>query len=308
MAKFVIALGGNALQSGNETSYAEQLARADSVFRGLKSMILANEVVITHGNGPQVGEILLQNEAAAGSVPSYPLDVCGSMSQGFIAQMLTTAIHNNLEGSVKQPVQVYTRTIVDASDPAFSNPTKFIGPSYDEETAISLKKEKGWELKKQNGRGWRRVVPSPVPVDILEWKAVDSLLGSGYLPICAGGGGTPMVMENNILRGVEAVIDKDLASSLLANRIRSRTFIILTGVSNVYVDFREKSERAIGNTTKEELKSLYMEGKFESGSMAPKVKAAIDFIERGGEEAIITSLDNAESSVRSGTGTHIFRN
>ncbi len=308
MARLVIALGGNALQSRNEKSYDEQLSRADVAFSKLRHVISENEAVITHGNGPQVGDILLQNEAAHATVPPFPLDVCGSMSQGLIAQILTTASFNNLPESGKKSVQVYTRTIVNRNDPAFSNPTKFIGPTYRKEEADELGKQKGWKLKEQNGKGWRRVVASPEPVDILEWKVVSDLLESGYLPICTGGGGTPMVIDNGKLKGIEAVIDKDLASALLANRINCRRFVILTDVENVYVDFMEKSQRAINNSTAGEMEEYYSRGKFQSGSMGPKVRAAINFLNRGGDEVIITSLDKAESGIAGSTGTHIFRN
>ncbi|MCL5785929.1 MAG: carbamate kinase [Candidatus Thermoplasmatota archaeon] len=308
MERLVIALGGNALQFGKERSYAEQLSRANSAFKNMAPVISARETVITHGNGPQVGDILLQNEATKKEVPQMPLDACGSMSQGLIAQILTTASYNSLSGINRPAVQIFTRTIVSASDPAFADPSKFIGPTYRKEEADELLRVRGWKMKEQNGKGWRRVVASPEPVDILEWKTVVDLLENNYLPICTGGGGTPMVIEGGQLKGVEAVIDKDLASSLLANKIGAEEFVILTDVENVYVDYMQESQRSISTTTVREMEEYFKQGKFQAGSMGPKVKAALNFLRKGGKEVVITSLEKAKQGVIGGTGTHIFRN
>ena len=310
MERILIALGGNALlQKGDSPNFESQLKRATQAFEKLSLVIPDHEVLITHGNGPQVGNILIQNEVAAGTVPPMPLDVCGSMSQGLISQILTTAYEDvrTRVGISKESISVFTRTVVNPEDPAFRTPSKPIGPFYTEEEARKLMKARHWAMKEDSGRGWRRLVPSPTPLEILEKRVILNLLRENFLPVSTGGGGTPMVKKDGKLIGVEAVIDKDLASSVLASSIGCSRLLILTDVKNAFINYGKPEQKAIDHISVDQIAQYYNEKQFGGGSMAPKVLAAINFIRNGGTVANITSIENCLDALNEESGTIVTR-
>ncbi|MCL4327276.1 MAG: carbamate kinase [Candidatus Thermoplasmatota archaeon] len=310
MDKILIALGGNALlRNGDDRTYESQVKRASEAFEKLYDIIKDNDVVITHGNGPQVGDIMIQNDMAKSVTPPMPIDVCGSMSQGLIAQILLTSyesVRKRLSGDGKSPVYVLTRTLVDEKDEAFENPSKFVGPFYSRDEAMAIMKEKGWPMKQQGQKGWRRVVPSPMPRSIVEKDAILSLLSTGYVPICVGGGGTPVIRNSSGIVGIEAVIDKDLASSVLASSLGFERLMILTDVDNVFINYGKPNEKSIGKITLAEIEQLYRNGTFPEGSMGPKVKSAIQFLRNGGKVVNITSLERCYDALTGDYGTVIL--
>lgn len=263
-------------------------------------------VVITHGNGPQVGNILIQNLHSQDLVPAMPLDVCGAKSQGLIGYMIQQSLHNELakEGVNVPVVTVLTQVIVDENDPAFKNPTKPIGPFYTEEEARRFASQRGETWKEDSGRGWRKVVPSPLPVEIFEKSAIGTLIREGAVVIAAGGGGIPVIQKGNTLHGIEAVIDKDLASSKLARDINADILMILTDVERVAINYRTPSEAYLTAITVDEAKKYMDEGQFGAGSMGPKVQAAIDFASCG-KTSIIASLTRSLDALEGKTGTTI---
>jgi carbamate kinase len=266
------------------------------------------DVVITHGNGPQVGFILLRSELASHVLHTVPLDVCGADTQGAIGYMAQVTLDDALlrRGVRRQTATVVTRVVVDQSDPAFQHPTKPIGPFYTEEQAQRYREERGWVVREDAGRGWRRVVPSPKPLEIVETAAIQTLLGAGFIVVGVGGGGIPVVREaGGRLRGVEAVIDKDLASSLLARTIKADLFLISTAVERVALNYGKPGERFLERMTLEEAKRYLAEGHFPAGSMGPKIQAAIDYLEAGGKEVLITSPEALERALAGETGTRI---
>lgn len=309
MERILIAFGGNALlRNGDDASFEKQLERARIALEKIWRVILENEVIITHGNGPQVGNILLQNEYSSRYVHPMPLHACGSMSQGLIGEILLTAYDNvrTRYGISREAAVILTRTLVDQNDPAFGNPSKPIGPYYSYDQAEMIRKEKGWVMKEEEGKGFRRLVPSPVPVDIVERSAIFSMLNSGFLPICVGGGGTPAVKTADGIRGTEAVIDKDLASSLLATILEASKFIILTDVECVYLNYGKPDQKRIDRIKSSDLLALYHDGKFPGGSIGPKVLAASQFVQRNHGVAIIGSLDNAPDVIAGKSGTVVY--
>lgn len=306
MERVVVALGGNALlHKGDPFSFEIQLDRATQAFENIHRLLLDNEVVITHGNGPQVGNILLQNEYSAGVANPMPLHSCGAMSQGLIGEVLTLAYDRvkYQRALSKEMAVVVTRSVVDPDDDAFRNPTKPVGSFYTREEAIKHRDMDGWNVREEPGKGWRRIVPSPVPVDILEKSAVLALLNDGFLPVCTGGGGIPVVKNGSTHTGVEAVIDKDLASSVLGTIIEADTLMILTDVDGAYLNYGKPDQRRIGNTSVEELENYRKNGEFSTGSMGPKIDAVLRFIRKGGKRAIITSLEQASQALRGENGT-----
>lgn len=312
--RVVVALGGNAiLQRGERGTYEEQLANVRKTAEQIGKMILSGkyQVVITHGNGPQVGAILLQNDAGQKyGIPAMPMDVCGAESQGLIGYMIQQCLREVFvkAGRPDIPVAtVITQVIVDKNDPAFQNPTKPVGPFYTEEEAKRLAKEKGWVVVDDAGRGWRRVVPSPDPKDIAEKEAIRCLLDAHVVPIASGGGGIPVIEEDGKLKGVEAVIDKDLAGERLAEAVDADVLLILTDVDGVAINYRKPNERWLRRMTVQEAKRYLEEGQFAAGSMEPKVRAAVRFIEWGGKRAIIASLDRALEALEGEAGTEIVR-
>lgn len=309
--KVVIALGGNALQDAHmQTSAATQLEiakRTAEVITDIKC-IFGYEIAIAHGNGPQVGEILLMSECAKDLQPVFPLDVCSAMSQGYIGYHLQQSLTHALTNRKRSlpVVTLITQVVVDKDDPAFNNPTKPIGSFYSEEVAKKLIKEKGFVMKEDAGRGWRRVVPSPLPKKILEIHAIKQLWDSTIV-ITVGGGGIPVIeKENGTFEGIAAVIDKDYAAERLAEEVGADVLLILTDVEKVCINYKKLDQKELSRITPSECKKLIDEGHFASGSMLPKVTAALKFAESGpGKMAIITALDKAVAALNEETGTII---
>ena len=302
--RIVIALGGNAL--GN-TPY-EQLALVTETAKPIVDLIEAgNEVVIAHGNGPQVGMINLGmgTAAEAKAIKSdMPVPECGAMSQGYIGYHLQNAIGNELaaRGIEKDVATVVTQVLVDEKDPAFQNPTKPIGSFYDKETAERIVAEKGYTMVEDAGRGYRQVVPSPKPIDVIEKNTVNALIKDGCVVITVGGGGIPVVRRDGKLYGTPAVIDKDFASAKLAELVKADALVILTAVDRVCINWGKPNQESLAEMTVEQAEQYCTEGHFAPGSMLPKVKAAISFAQSGGQ-AIIASLENAGKAVRGESGT-----
>jgi carbamate kinase len=263
-------------------------------------------VITTHGNGPQVGFSLLRSELTSQVLHSIPLDSCVADTQGTIGYMIQQSLHNELKKRhiEKQVATIVTQVLVNRNDPAFKNPTKPIGPFYAEEKAKKYQKDRGWNVKEDSGRGWRRVVPSPKPVRIIEDEAVISLANQGFVVVAVGGGGIPVIRENAELRGVEAVVDKDYASSLLAADMNADLFLITTSVEKVALNFGRPNEKTLDRMTLKEARKRLVDGHFPPGSMGPKIQAIISFLEKGGKKAIITNPQNIERALLGETGTH----
>lgn len=307
----VVALGGNALQKqGEASSKAQQKVARETVRQILPLIQSGHKVSIVHGNGPQVGNIVLHEEAInTPDVPSLPLDDCGSMSQGLIGFWLQQAFHDAFrqEGMNNKAVSVITQTIVDQNDPAFSNPTKPIGPFYSEEEARKVSEERGYVVKEDAGRGWRRVVPSPKPQEIVEAPVIKTLVDAGVTVISTGGGGIPVLQaEDGSLSGTEAVIDKDFGAALLANMLNADTLLIVTSVDAAKVNFNQPNETSLGEVSMEELQGYIDAGQFAAGSMLPKTQAALKFLAGGANRtAIITSLEKTAEAINGNAGTRI---
>lgn len=295
----VVAFGGNALlRPGQRGTALEQIQNVWDTCNNLVPILKEYQLVITHGNGPQVGNILLQNQAGAQlhNIPEMPLDICGAFSQGFIGyiieQQLLRVLHQNqIERKV---ATLITQVLVDKNDPAFDKPTKPIGPYYTKEQAEQIAKQTGSVFHEDpKGNGWRKVVASPTPKHIINKEIIEQLAKEGKIVIAVGGGGIPVYYEEKgTLKGIEAVIDKDLASALLATEIGASELYILTDVPHVCINFRKPDEKKLRQISIAEAKKYLAEGHFAEGSMAPKIKAAINFIENGGKKCIITSADS----------------
>lgn len=309
MKKIVIALGGNAiLQPKQAPTYENQLQNVKKSCEVIANIVEAgNQVIVTHGNGPQVGNILRQNEEAKHVVPPFPLDVCNAESQGFIGYMIETCLRNEFTARqmTQEVVSLLTCVEVDKDDKAFTDPTKPIGIFYTEEQARQLEKDKGWIVKKDANRGWRRVVPSPLPKKIIGSENIKQLSDLGKIVIASGGGGIPVIRNNHgILDGIEAVIDKDHSGSKLAREINADIFMILTDVDHVYINYGTPEEQALSSVTLEEARQYVQDGQFSAGSMGPKVEAAIKFVEAG-KSAVICSIDHANEALAGNSGTWI---
>lgn len=310
MAKVaVVAIGGNSLiKDKDHQTVPDQFAATRETCVHIADMIEQGwEVAITHGNGPQVGFILLRSELASQLLHAVPLDSCGADTQGSIGYMIQQSLGNEFQkrGVQKPVVTVVTQVVVDKDDPAFQNPTKPIGPFYDEARAKRYRDEEGWHIMEDAGRGWRRVVPSPIPRRIVEQEAIKALIGLGFVVIGVGGGGIPVVEEDGYLQGVEAVIDKDYASGLLATGIKADLFLISTAVEKVALNYGKPNQVDLDRMTLAEAKNYLQGGHFPPGSMGPKIKAVIKFLEEGGKEALITSPENLARALRGETGTRI---
>jgi len=307
----VIALGGNAiLQPGQNGTVDEQMENVDSTAEQVAELIAqGHRVVITHGNGPQVGALLIQQEAGRDRVPPMPLDVCGAESQGQIGYMLQQSIGKMLaRRSIQRPVAtVITQMVVDPNDPAFANPTKPVGPFYSAYYAEQRMKETGEKWIEDAGRGWRRVVPSPDPIRIVEQDAILSLVRTGAIVIANGGGGIPVIEKGGFYKGVEAVIDKDLGGECLARDVGADVLLILTDVAHVALHYKTPHQVDLHTVQLDDLIRYQQEGHFKAGSMGPKVEACRRFVERGGEAAIIAQLDRAVEAIHGNAGTRIVK-
>lgn len=307
----VVAVGGNALiKDQNRQTIQDQYEAAKDTMKHVVDMIeMGWDVVITHGNGPQVGFILRRSEIAKEFLREMPLDYCGADTQGEIGYMFQKALHNEFHqrGLQKNAATVVTQTIVNRNDLAFKNPTKPIGSFMGEEEAEKRAAKDGWSVMEDAGRGWRRVVPSPIPERIVEAEIIDNLIHAGIIVVAVGGGGIPVIEdENGILEGIEAVIDKDFSSSLLARRIHADLFVISTTVEKVSLNFNQADEVLLDRMTVAEAKQYLKEGHFATGSMLPKISAVIQFIENSGKPALITDPDHIGEALEGKTGTWIF--
>ncbi len=311
MKRIVIALGGNALQEAGKPATAEsQLEVVEKTSTYIADIIEAGyDVVIAHGNGPQVGRIVLQNESASNVTPAMPFDVCGAMSQGYIGYHIQQGLSKVLRqrGIQKQVVTLVTQVVVDKNDPKFQNPSKPIGPFYSQAEAEKIAAEKGYVMKEDAGRGYRRVVASPLPVEIVELDAVKALEKDGFVVVTVGGGGIPVIRNaDGTLTGTAAVIDKDLASEKLAEDLDADALVILTAVEKVSVNYKKPDQKDLSRMTVAEAKKYIGEGQFAPGSMLPKVEAAIKFAEsKANRQCIITSLEKAVDALNGTAGTTV---
>ncbi|HEX6261380.1 MAG TPA: carbamate kinase [Actinomycetota bacterium] len=307
MPRVVIALGGNALLQREEEDTAQVMVRNARTAAEQVADVAASgwEILVTHGNGPQVGRILLQNEAARDWAHPMPLDVCGAMSQGQIGYLLQVTIGDVFfERGMERPVTtLLTLTRVRADDPAFQGPTKPIGPFYEEAEAARLAEERGWVVKEVGEGGWRRVVPSPRPYSIVEAPIARQLAESETIVICTGGGGVPVIEEGPRLVGVEAVVDKDHASAIMAREVEAQVLMILTDVEGLYERFGEPDQRLLERLTVDDAERVL--DSLPAGSMGPKLEACVDFVRGGGERAVIGPLDDALAALEGRTGTSI---
>jgi len=308
----VIAFGGNAILREGERGTQEEQNRHCDEAADLMSQIVQRgyDLIIVHGNGPQVGNILIQMEEAANKVPPFSLDVCVAISEGSMGYMLERSLRNQFrKRNIKKEVAtIVSQVMVDPRDPAFENPSKPIGPFLTAYRAAVLKKEKKWPMIEDSGRGYRRVVASPLPQRIINLEIVKTLIQQGACVIAAGGGGIPAYYDgHDNIKGVEAVIDKDYTSSLIARELKADLFVILTNVEYVAIHFGKKSQKNLTRVRLKEIKRYYERGHFPPGSMGPKIKAAMDYIENGGKEVVITSARELHRALRGHTGTHIVR-
>jgi carbamate kinase len=305
----LIAIGGNSLiRAGEKGAIAEQLANTRRTARAVVGLIQDDfRLVLTHGNGPQVGAALLRSERASDQVYGQSLDVCDATTQGEIGYLLQQSLHNELAaaGLDVRVATILTQAVVAADDPAMLHPTKPIGPFYSKAEAEARARAHGWQIVEDAARGYRRVVPSPEPVAVIEEDVIRALLGQGVLVVAAGGGGIPVVRTEEGLRGVEAVIDKDRVSALLASRLGVDRFIISTDADSVYLDYRRPTQRALRRVTAAELKGYYEAGQFPPGNMGPKIESALRFLKSGGAEVVITSYEHLRDAVHGEAGTHV---
>ncbi len=308
----VIAFGGNAILKEEERGTQEEQVRHCDEAADLMAQIVQRgfDLVIVHGNGPQVGNILIQMEEAVNKVPPFSLDVCVAISEGSMGYMLERSLRNQFrKRSLKKEVAtLITQVMVDPRDPAFENPSKPIGPFFTAYRAAALRKEKRWPMVEDSGRGYRRVVASPLPQRIINLEIVKSLIKEGTCVIAAGGGGIPAYYDgHDNIKGVEAVIDKDYTSSLIAGELKADLFVILTNVEQVAINFGKKTQKNLSRIRLKEIRRYYEKGHFPPGSMGPKIKAAIDFIENGGKEVLVTTPRELIRAVKGQSGTHIVR-
>lgn len=306
--RILVALGGNAiLVRGSKGTAQEQFDNVRRVCKHLVGIIQqGHRLTITHGNGPQVGDLLMKDELAKDVLPPMPLDVCGAESQGMIGYMIQQSLRNELRrvGLDLQVATVLTETVVDANDVAFKNPTKPIGPFFTQSEAARLKEERGWYLMRDGERGYRRAVPSPMPLSIVQGEMIREMMDLGAIVVAAGGGGVPVTSRDES-GGVEAVIDKDLCAAVLAKVVKAEVLLILTDVEKVYLDYGRPHQRPVDTMTVEDCRKFLGEDQFPPGSMGPKIESAVRFLESGGNRVIITSLEKAELALAGRAGTTI---
>ncbi len=306
----LVAVGGNSLiRAGEKGTTAEQMANARRTARALVDLIhVGYQLILTHGNGPQVGAQLLRSERASDVVYSQTLDLCGAASQGEIGYLLEQSLRNELAaaGLDVPVVSLITQTIVSADDPAMQQPTKPVGPFYSRSDAEEKRRTMGWHIVEDAARGYRRVVPSPEPLKIVELDVIRSLVARHVLVISTGGGGIPVICEGEQLRGVEAVIDKDRASALLAVELAVDLFVISTDTNYVYLNYKKPDQKPLRAVTISQLERYRTAGQFPPGNMGPKIDSVIYFLRSGGKEAVITSVEHLCEAVTAQAGTHIF--
>lgn len=307
----VIALGGNAItKPGQEDTISRQFANTRRSLDGIVELVHEGyNLVVSHGNGPQVGNALLRCELSRGMAPDLPLGVLVADTEGGLGYMIEQSLQNRLryEKLDRPVVTIITQMLVDENDPAILNPTKFIGQFYSEEEAHIFMESRGWHMKKDANRGWRRVVPSPKPIKAIESMTIKTLVNNGTIVIAGGGGGIPIYIDNhNNYEGIDAVIDKDYASAVIAKEIGADVLAILTGVDNVSLHFGEPNEKKLEKVSRSEMKKYLDEGHFPAGSMGPKIEAALLFLENGGKMVTITSLEKAKQGVLGEAGTRII--
>ncbi len=306
----LLAIGGNSLiRAGEQGTISEQLANVRRTAVAVCNLVSqGHRLVLTHGNGPQVGADLLRCERAASQVPGHPLDVCDASTQGEIGYLLQQSLENELSarGLHTAVATVVTQCVVAADDPAVQHPTKPIGPFYSREVAEERQRTQGWHIVEDAGRGYRRVVPSPEPLEIVELQAIRGLIDNGALVIACGGGGIPVVRRNGRLEGVEAVIDKDRASALLACELGVDLFAISTDTDFVYLDYKKPSQHPLTRISAADIEAYLRAGQFPPGNMGPKIEAALRFLRYGGREVIITGYEHLCAAVAGADGTHII--
>jgi carbamate kinase len=309
MRSILIAVGGNSLiRAGEKGSVSEQLANARRTAAAIAGLVQDGyRLVITHGNGPQVGADLLRSERAADQVPGLTLDVCGAATQGEIGYLLCQGLNDELaaRGLHVPVVSLVTQTVVSRDDPAMEQPTKPIGPFYSRAEAEEKKRVLGWSIVEDAARGYRRVVPSPEPIEIVELEVIRDLVNDGVLVVACGGGGVPVVRHNGGVEGVDAVIDKDRASALLASQLDMDIFAISTDTEYVYLDFKKPTQRPLYKVTARALEQYYREGHFPPGNMGPKIESVLRFLRAGGKEAVITSYEHLREAVAGKAGTRM---
>jgi carbamate kinase len=306
----VVAMGGHAfLQEGERGTIEEHEENAERVVDLLMALVeRGHRLVMTHGNGPQVGNLLTQQELAGKEAPSLPLDVLVAMTQGSLGYVLQQALLNRLRERYpdRRVMTIVTQVLVDGDDPAFEDPSKPVGPFFSQSEAEARAEASGWTIREDPERGWRRVVPSPRPLEVLQYQMIREAAAAGHIVIAGGGGGIPILEDaDGRLSGVEGVVDKDLTSSVLANRIGASLLVILTAVPQVYRHFGTAAQEAIGAVTLEEIERLADDGHFPPGSMGPKVQAVIEFLRGGGARALITDADSLPAAMEGRAGTHV---
>ncbi|MBN2245828.1 MAG: carbamate kinase [Candidatus Aminicenantes bacterium] len=307
----LIAFGGNAILSSKQRGLQSEQEKNAQKAAALMIHVIKKgyDLILVHGNGPQVGNLLIQMEEAINKIPPFSLEVCDAMTEGSMGYMLEKALINGLRKNSldKDVATLITQVIVDKDDPAFEKPTKPVGPFYSQYRAKMLAREKKWNMVEDAGRGYRKVVPSPKPIDVVPKHVLSELVHSGKIVIAAGGGGIPVIINSRgLFQGVEAVIDKDYAASLIAREVKADLFIILTGVPRVCLNFGKPNEKSIGSMTIAEAKKYNKEGHFPPGSMKPKINAAIEYIEDGGKEVLITSAAHLKAALINRSGTKII--
>ena len=310
MTLAVIAIGGNAISSPKDAGPGAMKSRIAKTAARLADLVETGyEIVVTHGNGPQVGNILLQNEEARAKVPAMPLDVLVAESQAQIGYLLQQALQNEFaaRGTPRTVASIVTQVVVDPADPAFQEPSKPIGPTYDSEQELIVRRAKGWKMAQDPRGGWRRVVPSPRPLEIVERDLIKAILSAGdsHILIVAGGGGVPVVRRLHALQGVEAVVDKDLASAVLGNGIGADLLVIITDVPKVALHYGKPDQVNLDHLTRAEARHHLQAGEFPPGSMGPKIEAALQFIEGGGRRVVITDLDHVLAAISGRAGTTV---
>jgi len=310
MKTILLAVGGNSLiRAGEKGTIAEQLANARRTAREIVGLIRdGHRIVLTHGNGPQVGAALLRSEAGSSQVPAQPLDVCDASTQGEIGYILEQSLEAELESANLQVpvISVLTQSVISLDDPAMHHPTKPVGPFYSRQEAEDRKRQLGWEIVEDAARGYRRVVPSPEPIEIVELEVIRDLVNRGVIVIACGGGGIPIARKNGQPIGVEAVIDKDRASALLAVHLKVDLFVISTDTDFVYLDYKKPTQQPLREVHASDLQLHLEAGHFAPGSMKPKVESVLRFLRAGGKAAIIANAENLQRAIHGETGTHML--